>query len=668
MTLRDDIKGFTGLLYKRPATNNNKSAGQFITNQYELRRYQYASSSLPDEQLKPAAIAYANSIADIIAVVRYALKHDIAVAVRTGGHQYGGASSTNGDNLQLDLSNTFNTGGDFHYDAENNSLKIGVSFSLETLDEKLSRFHCMLPHGICCNVRVGGHTQTGGYGMFTRSLGLFADQVVGFGIVVAAQPHPKLNKLQNRRSFFGLLTGNGSGSSGTSNYDLAATANDNSGSKAVASNSNNSGSSSSGSNSSSKAHDEVDHLTVTKKSHPDLYFAVLGGGPGNFGVLTHVYFKPILDADYPGSCALGYILPYKPELLQILMETLINFGNDSEAIAGCDVILSVVSGQDKSRNNGGLDDTMRLRHKAVFGSDNIPASDLVHTTIWLTATSLTANNPIINALKAIADKAVPTPYIHVLQAPIVGSANHGSANHGSAAPLSASTLPLTGDQHIPLSAINQAFMWRNVREFDLPYIKRKYNSAGPLEATKFAAWLADRVTTIVTTTNVKLVMQFHWIGGRHSQLAGHKANGTAFSWRNTRYGVVLETFYDNSADEAAVTDLSSAVGNVVSDNKTTSAKSVAEAWHHTNDNELLQFGLSDDKRLIWHNSAHSEVDTDMSQSWPYYHSPPIYHRLLAIKQQYDPKNVFSANRFALRCTGGSGGSGGRGDAVSATSK
>src|SRR5207237_3938654 len=55
----------------------------------------------------------------------------------------------------------------------------------------------------------------------------------------------------------------------------------------------------------------VDHdgnsKEVTKATNPELFYAILGGSPGNFGVLTHFTIEVHRDSDYNGSRGLKEI-------------------------------------------------------------------------------------------------------------------------------------------------------------------------------------------------------------------------------------------------------------------------------------------------------------------------------------------------------------------------
>ena len=78
--------------------------------------------------------------------------------MRCGGHQYSGASSTSGDNIQLDLSHIFK---DFTYDRDQNLIHTGVSLSLKEMNDHLRELELFVPHGQCLHVFLGGHMQTG---------------------------------------------------------------------------------------------------------------------------------------------------------------------------------------------------------------------------------------------------------------------------------------------------------------------------------------------------------------------------------------------------------------------------------------------------------------------------------------------------------------------------
>src|SRR3954466_3980711 len=71
---------------------------------YAEHAYQYATTSQPEGTMAPAAIIYVADDADIKLAITYARENNIGIAGRSGGHQYIGSSSTDGNNIQIDLS------------------------------------------------------------------------------------------------------------------------------------------------------------------------------------------------------------------------------------------------------------------------------------------------------------------------------------------------------------------------------------------------------------------------------------------------------------------------------------------------------------------------------------------------------------------------------------
>jgi FAD/FMN-containing dehydrogenase len=75
---------------------------------YDDWRQQYATSSCADKRrMCPGIIIQALNATDIKNVISYATNNKKAIAIRSGGHQYSGASSTGLHNIQLDLRHTF---------------------------------------------------------------------------------------------------------------------------------------------------------------------------------------------------------------------------------------------------------------------------------------------------------------------------------------------------------------------------------------------------------------------------------------------------------------------------------------------------------------------------------------------------------------------------------
>ena len=154
---------------------------------YHQHRYQYAFSSHRDHgTIRPAAILYAKSTNDIKAALTYARENGVAMSVRTGGHQYSGASSTTAPNIQLDLSAFCPDEITIVNDnpAVPATARLSVSLTLSKLNIELGKRQLFVPHGQCSNVHVGGHLHTGGYGQLARSFGLFGDHVESLEVIL----------------------------------------------------------------------------------------------------------------------------------------------------------------------------------------------------------------------------------------------------------------------------------------------------------------------------------------------------------------------------------------------------------------------------------------------------------------------------------------------------
>ncbi|MCT9077202.1 FAD-binding oxidoreductase [Streptomyces fulvoviolaceus] len=155
------------------------------------------------DALKPAAVAYVSSTDDIRTALSYARAHDIHVAIRNGGHSYGGWSS--GDNrLIVDVSklNRVRTG--------NGTAVVGAGAKLIDVYRALTAKGVTIPAGSCPTVGVSGLTLGGGHGVVSRAYGLTCDSLTQATLITADGKQLTANATENTDLFWALRgAGNG---------------------------------------------------------------------------------------------------------------------------------------------------------------------------------------------------------------------------------------------------------------------------------------------------------------------------------------------------------------------------------------------------------------------------------------------------------------------------
>lgn len=490
-----------------------------------------------DGIIQPAAIIYAANEDDVIKAINYAKANKIVVAVRTGGHQYSGASSTFGQNIQLDLSKTYT-----NVEWENQDftlVTVGISLSLGAFNTMLGEKHRFVPHGQCSYVHLGGHVQTGGYGQLGRSFGLLADQVQKFRIITA-DGNPRWVQR-------GVL------------------------------------------------------------EDRDLFFAVLGGSPGNFGVLTDVTLKVYRDEDHPQSRGLRAQYLYSRDRLKRLLDVMVDMADDNDFPGDYDYCVSVLSSccSVLPSFTPGMDERMQRLHPELFGKDE--------QFIWPKTILVFAQWANLGGAQQQYDSRFFDNIKAAGGIPLLG-------------------IPVDDDVHRNMSELTTHWIWPNVREFDLPYVRRAcMSNSTTLRADGWTDWVSDRIDLIQADAfnECKLAVQIQHYGGSKSQFFKHRLDrDTSISWRDSNILCGLDCFHYPDA----------------------TAMATAEQWQAGNDAEGVGHANArfcvEDRRLL---SFSHDLNLDRVHRHYYDDDPIKYNRLCDIKRHWDPEGMFTPNAF---CVGG----------------
>jgi FAD/FMN-containing dehydrogenase len=157
--------------------------------------------------IRPLAVAYAATIADIGRVIRWADRYDVHLATRSGGHSFAGFSITPG--LVVDLSRLSNV-----HPNTDGTASVAAGAKLGSVYGRLwSSVGRAVPFGTCDQVGVSGLTLGGGHGYSSRALGLACDNVAEIETITADGRLRRCNA-HSEPNLFWALRGAGAGNFG----------------------------------------------------------------------------------------------------------------------------------------------------------------------------------------------------------------------------------------------------------------------------------------------------------------------------------------------------------------------------------------------------------------------------------------------------------------------
>lgn len=127
----------------------------------------------------PQAIACCVSARDVQTCIRWARKHKMPLVARSGGHSYGGYSTTTG--LMIDLSPM----NQVTYEPGTGLLRVAGGARNRDVFHAGNQLGMAIPHGRCFGVGVAGLTLGGGIGFDMREHGYTCDKLVETEVVLA---------------------------------------------------------------------------------------------------------------------------------------------------------------------------------------------------------------------------------------------------------------------------------------------------------------------------------------------------------------------------------------------------------------------------------------------------------------------------------------------------
>lgn len=155
------------------------------------------------DNIRPAAIAYCASPADVQACLAFVRRFRLPLAPRSGGHSYAGYSSTAGLVLDVTRMSTVTV------NANTATAIVGAGARLIDIYAALAQHNLALPGGSCPTVGIAGLTLGGGIGVLGRKFGLTCDNLLAAQVIVADGRILTCDTSHNTDLFWALRGGGG---------------------------------------------------------------------------------------------------------------------------------------------------------------------------------------------------------------------------------------------------------------------------------------------------------------------------------------------------------------------------------------------------------------------------------------------------------------------------
>ena len=351
----------------------------------------------------------------------------------------------------------------------------------------------------------------------------------------------------------------------------------------------------------------------------DLFFAVLGGGPGNYGIVTHITVRPFKDSDHKYARAWKKVIPYDRKLDHNVLVQLFDLAQEWENAPGdYDFCFTVAAAEDhflESQLGLASKDAFMIKH---FGGKN--SSSPFDVVLAYFQYSNLDNKP---------DTYDPK-WCNKIET-ILASANNGGTwwerfklwfeqkilnRMGSG---DNSKITRISD------SVTQLWTYEGTREFDYPFLKNG-QVTDKVASPDWSEWAATRIDEMSGRSEEGLMVfvQCQNFGGQNSAVTKNgKRKQTSYAWRNTTIGYEFDIFYDPDA-----------------------AYGLANDWQKVNRDESIgpngKFSTVD-HRWFW--ASHGNLN--MNDVWQHYYSKDDYDRCCKIKAEADPSGVFTPNPFAI---------------------